>query len=127
MRNFPGVLKPLLAGILLIGYHVAIAAQQTTPTYTVNEAQAHIGEYAIVTGRVSEVFTSKRGNVFLDFGGTYPHQAFSAVIFDQNTDQFKFLNNYNGEIISVEGKIILYKGKPEIIITSLPQIKIAAQ
>jgi hypothetical protein len=75
----------------------------------------------------SEVFASKRGNVFLDFGGTYPHQIFSAVIFSQNTDQLKYLNGFNGEIISVEGKITLYRGKPEIIITLPPQIKIEAR
>jgi DNA/RNA endonuclease YhcR with UshA esterase domain len=120
-------LRYFLTVSLLIGYQAFLTSQENTPKYTVNEAQTHIGEYAIVTVRVSEVFIAKSGNVFLDFGGTYPHQTFSAVIFKQNTDQFKYINSFNGEIISVEGEIILYRGKPEIIITSLPQIKIEVQ
>lgn len=41
---------------------------------------AHIGEYATVEGVVAKVFTSNKGNTFLNFGAAYPNQTFTGWI-----------------------------------------------
>jgi DNA/RNA endonuclease YhcR with UshA esterase domain len=66
---------------------------------------------------------SGKGNIFLNMGGKYPNQAFTAFIPSGSAGQFPNAQQYEGRIISVSGKISLYKGKPEIIVTSPTQIK----
>jgi hypothetical protein len=53
---------------------------QTTTIVPANEAAAHIGEYATVEGIVAKVFTSDKGNTFLNIGGKYPNQTFTGWI-----------------------------------------------
>jgi len=55
-------------------------------------------------------------------GGTYPNQAFTASITARSASKFRNPQQYEGRIVGVSGKITLYRGKPEIIVTSLSQI-----
>jgi len=55
-------------------------------------------------------------------GGAYPNQAFTAFIPSGSAAQFSNAQQYDGRTIAVTGKIQLYKGKPEIIVTSPSQI-----
>lgn len=112
-----------LVGAILLFASVAVLAQ-STPTYTATEAAKHIGETAIVMDRVEGVHRSGKGNAFLNMGGTYPRQAFTAFIPAASATQFPDLNQYQSKSVSVSGKIVLYKGKPEIIVTSPSQIVI---
>ncbi len=57
-----------------------VAAAQTTTVIPANEAAAHIGEYATVEGVVAKVFTSDKGNTFLNIGASYPNQTFTGWI-----------------------------------------------
>jgi hypothetical protein len=98
----------------------ALALAQTTPTYTPEEAAKHVGETATVTGRVDGFHQSGKGNIFLNMGGAYPNQAFTAFI--PSAGQFTNAQQYDGKTVSVSGKIQLYKGKPEIVVTSPGQI-----
>jgi DNA/RNA endonuclease YhcR with UshA esterase domain len=65
---------------------------------------------------------SGKANIFLNMGGTYPNQAFTAFIPSGSAAQFPHAEQYDGRIVAVSGKISLYKGKPEIIVTSPSQI-----
>src|SRR5205809_5141899 len=93
-----------------------------TPTYTAVEAAKHVGETATVTDKVDGVHQSGKGNIFLNMGGTYPNQAFTASITARSASKFRNPQQYEGRIVAVSGKITLYRGKPEIIVTSLSQI-----
>ena len=75
-------------------------------------------ETATITDRVDGVHQSGKGNIFLNMGGKYPNQAFTAFIPSSNAGQFSQPQQYEGRTITVSGKIALYKGKPEIIVTS---------
>jgi DNA/RNA endonuclease YhcR with UshA esterase domain len=55
-------------------------------------------------------------------GGAYPNQAFTAFIPSGSAGQFSNPQQYEGKTVSVSGKIQLYKGKPEIVVTSPTQI-----
>ena len=90
--------------------------------YTPEEAPKHVGETATITGTVDGVHQSGRGNIFLNMGGKYPNQAFTAFIPSQSAAQFPNPQQYEGRTVAVSGKITLYSGKPEIIVTSPSQI-----
>src|SRR5262249_56113897 len=110
----------IIAGVL-----VAVSAQrvgQCGAPISPTDAASHIGENATVTGTVDGVHQSGKGNIFLNMGGKYPNQAFTAFIPAGSAGQFSDYRKYDGQTVAVSGKITLYKGKPEIIVTSLAQI-----
>jgi hypothetical protein len=107
---------------LFVGAVAALSITQASPNYPPAEAAKHVGETVKVTGRVDAVHQSGKGNIFLNMGGKYPHQAFTAFIPTDSAAQFANPQQYEGRTVSVSGKVALYKGKPEIIVNSPSQI-----
>jgi DNA/RNA endonuclease YhcR with UshA esterase domain len=99
-------------------------ARRRKPTYTPEEAAKHVGETATVTGKVDSFHQSGKGNIFLNMGGAYPNQAFTAFIPSGSSAQFANAQQYDGKTVSVSGRIQWYKGKPEIIVNSPSQISV---
>ena len=114
----------LIAAIFLVCFSPVLAWSQTpqSSTYTATEAAKHIGETATVTDKVDGVHQSGKGNIFLNMGGKYPNHAFTAFIPAKSAAQFSSARDYQGKTINVSGKITLYHGKPEIVVTSPLQI-----
>jgi DNA/RNA endonuclease YhcR with UshA esterase domain len=112
--------KTLLALFAVVSAASIIIAQ--TSNYTAVEAAKHVGETATVTDRVDGVHQSGKGNIFLNMGGKYPNQSFTAFIPSSSAAQFSQPQQYEGRTVSVSGKITLYHGKPEIIVNSPSQI-----
>jgi DNA/RNA endonuclease YhcR with UshA esterase domain len=100
----------------------ASAVAQAPATYTASEAAKHVGEIATVTDKVDGVHQSGKGNIFLNMGGKYPNQAFTAFIPTLSAAPFSNPQQYEGKTVSVSGKITLYHGKPEITVTNVSQI-----
>ena len=100
----------------------ASAIAQAPAIYTAAEAAKHVGEIATITDRVDGVHQSGRGNIFLNMGGKYPNQAFTAWIPAASAGEFSNPQQYEGKTVAVSGKITLYHGKPEIIVTNVSQI-----
>src|SRR5438552_6071792 len=107
---------------LLTVFALLCAACAQTSNYTAVEAAKHVGETATVTGRVDGVQHWGKGNIFLNMGGKYPNQAFTAFIPSSSAGQFSKSQRYEGRTLAVYGKIALHKGKPEIVVTSPSQI-----
>src|SRR6266571_2846539 len=82
--------------------------------YTAAEAAKHVGETATVTDKVDGVHQSGKGNIFLNMGGKYPNQTFTAFIPAASASEFSEVRQYEGRTVTVSGKIVLYRGKPEI-------------
>jgi DNA/RNA endonuclease YhcR with UshA esterase domain len=108
--------------MLLTVVCAALAIAQAPPNYTAAETPKHVGETATVTDKVDGVHQSGKGNIFLNMGGKYPNQAFTAFIPSASAAQFPNPQQYEGRTVAVSGKIALYKGKPEIIVNSPSQI-----
>jgi hypothetical protein len=70
----------LLFSSVLIGCFSAFIEAQTTTVIPAYEAAAHVGEYAAVEGVVAKVFTSNKGDLFLNIGAAYPNQTFTGWI-----------------------------------------------
>jgi hypothetical protein len=67
----------------------------------------------------------RRGNAFLNFGGRYPRQVSTGFIPAQNVTSVggqRFLESLAGNAVTVSGRIELYKGRLEIVISSAAQI-----
>lgn len=90
-------------------------------TISPQEAKNHTGEMETVSGLVDEFHAAARA-AFLDMGGRYPHDVFTVVCFPSSGIPLDYLSSFEGKTISVSGKITLYHGRPEIVLTSLSQI-----
>lgn len=109
----------LIVALQLLGAGLA-KAETLSPA----EAQKHIGQAATVEGVVSEVHHAASGKaIFVDIGGRYPNQQFTAVIFESDFDKFPKVDSLEGKTVDVSGTIKLYHGRPEIILNDLAQIK----
>jgi DNA/RNA endonuclease YhcR with UshA esterase domain len=88
-----------------------------------SEAAQHIRQNTSVEGVVTAVYTSKRGNTFINFGGVYPNQTFTGWIpAGTPLASDPSIHSLQGKRIKITGLIELYHGKPEIKIISRDQI-----
>lgn len=90
---------------------------------TAQDAVQHVGEFARVSGTVSQVSHDDRSGVtFVNMGGSYPNQVFTGVIFPDNLSQFEGIDALEGSVVAISGTIKLYKGKAQIILEDGNQI-----
>jgi DNA/RNA endonuclease YhcR with UshA esterase domain len=102
-----------------------LATSAWAETITPSEAPTHIGQNVTVEGVVSEVHHAASGRAtFIDMGGRYPNNVFTAVIFSENESKFPRVDSLEGKTIDVTGRIIVYKGRPEIILNDPEQIRV---
>jgi len=104
------------------------ADETNAPAAIIGAAQAEdfIGKQVTVTGVVSQV-SFRPGLTFLNFGKPFPNNSFTALVRDRNTNQFDDLSELKGKAVSVKGKIIDFKGKPEIELTTKSQLKLLSE
>lgn len=88
------------------------------------DAAKHVGQTVTVEGAVSNVHTTGSGMTFIDMGGRYPDNPFTAVIFSDDAGKFPDPDDFDGKTVDITGLVRLYKNKPEIILKSADQIKI---
>jgi hypothetical protein len=79
---------------------------------------------ATVVGTVVTVRRSRAGNIFLNFGGDYPHQTFSGVVLHPREDWQRSLDTLAGRRVGVRGLIRLYRGQVEIVIKREDQLSV---
>jgi len=108
-----------IAAVALAG--MAAMALAHSSSVTVN---GQVGENATVEGVVDEVYTAHRsGATFVDMGGTYPDNEFTAVIWPEDAGKFPNIEALEGQKVVVTGPLQLYRGKQEIILRSANQIR----
>jgi DNA/RNA endonuclease YhcR with UshA esterase domain len=116
--------RPSLLLVLLATWLAASLEAQTATVIPDTEAAQHVGQQATVEGTVVAVFTSKNGNTLLNFGGRYPNQTFTGwVPAGTPLASDPALRSLQGTSVKITGTVTLYKGKPEIRITSKEQIQ----
>ena len=97
---------------------------ETVPVIKDTDAFKYVGKNVEVRGQVVSAYLGKRGDAYIFFGAGYPNQTFTGYIpagwtFSGGSWTLKL----QGQVVSVIGVIELYKGKPEIEILSMEQIK----
>ena len=112
----------LVTSVALAGWAAAAQADPLTP----EDAAKHVGETATICGEVASAKYAaqvKGGPTFIDFGKPYPNATFTALIF--GSDRAKFgtpEKTAQGKQVCVTGKIRLYDGKPQVILTDPKQL-----
>jgi hypothetical protein len=115
--------------LLFLTASLAIASPEFAADISPNLAANHIGQIETVCGVVSQVYVTKQNNVFLNFGGVYPHHMFSAVVGKRRAPELlaqgsQWLKDLEGKEIAVTGEIKIYDGKPEIVIHTRENLRI---
>jgi len=116
--------KPF-AVLVLVALGITTCAAQTT--IPVRSAVKHIGETVTVCEKVFSGRLLRASNTtLLDIGGYHPNQPLLVVIEGRDRSKFKGnpLFDYDGKDILVTGKVVLYKGKPGIIIQNPNRLKL---
>lgn len=87
------------------------------------EAPQHVGESRCVKGKVVNIGESKGGSKYLNFCEDYKKCAFSVVIFGSNLKDVGDVAELNGKDIEIFGKITTYRGRTEMILRDVRQLK----
>jgi hypothetical protein len=100
----------------------AVIAWQTV-VVSADSAAKHVGETATVEGSVANVKHAPRFHaIFVDFSSAYPNQSFTAYIDEKNAGKFPEVDKLLSHKAKVTGKIVLYRGKPEIVVEEASQL-----
>lgn len=114
-------MRPLLVLVLALSSGPLLSADE--PLIDPTDAPTHVGQNVTVSGLVVAVSVSKRGNAFINFGDKYPNQTFTGWIpAGTPLARDSSLQLLQGKTVKITGVIELYRGKPEIKITSRDQI-----
>jgi micrococcal nuclease len=103
----------------------SITSAQTS--IAAKDASKHLNETVTITDKIySTKLIQNSKMVLLDLGGAHPHEYLTVVIKGENRSKFndKPEEYYKGKQVIVTGKVIDYKGKPEIIVNSPDELKI---
>ena len=118
--------------ICIVAFAAACAAGCTAvqhdnpdgPTISWRQAAKHYDEFVTIEGVIVRTHNSGKA-CFLNFHPNW-RQTFSAVIFERNFDAFPPdpEKHYRGKKVRLQGVIVEYQGRPEIILDSPDQIEI---
>jgi len=110
--------------ILALGFFPAfVFAPAHAETVAPGDAKAHVGQTVTVEATVSGVHTGRSGVTFIEIGGRYPDNAFTAVIFADDLAKFPNTRALDGKTVAISGPVQLYQDRPEIILKSADQLK----
>lgn len=105
---------------------LALSASARTNKITPDEAKDHVGEVRTVCGKVASTHFAvqgKRQPTFLNLDEAYPKAVFTILIW--GSDRAKFgtpETEYKDATICVTGKITIYRGTADIIVTEPSQM-----
>ncbi len=98
-------------------------AQETTPT--LDNLASFEGKNITICEKITGIHETSGGNVLLNFGKPFPKNAFSVMIFKLDRDKFSYNPvDLNDKTICISGTVVIYKGKPEIIVKEESLIRI---
>ncbi len=117
-------MKATFLSILLILFG-QISFSQTVP---LDSVQFHVGKTITICSKVQSTFVTKgeKKTTYINFGKPYPNNTFTAVIFETDLKNFKYIPSevLSDKNVCITGKVELYKGKPQIIVKKEEQIKV---
>ena len=104
--------------VAVLGLSLSSAASDCIPF---QEAALHVGENQCVIGKVVRVKASK-GVHFLDFCEDYMACPFTVVVFSHDVEEVGDVRRLAGRVIEIHGRVKLYQGRAEIILSRVSQV-----
>jgi hypothetical protein len=114
---------PVTSGSAATGVAQATAGSATAKTIDIHEVANHYNEYVQVSAKVYG-YKALDNMTLVNLGAAYPDQPLTIVLRGDAKDIY---NGWNGQTISVTGKIVSYKDKPEIVVTDPKMVVVAKQ
>jgi DNA/RNA endonuclease YhcR with UshA esterase domain len=115
-------MRPLFIALFFFLVEAPAFAQIVIPP---NEARKHLDEIVTVEGEISGVHFDARSKItFIDMGGRFPDQVFTAVIYKEAISSFPNVESLKGKVVDITGEVIDYYGRTEIILRSADQLKV---
>lgn len=110
--------------LLFLVFASVVSAQEAKPT--IENISSFEGRTITICEKVTGIHETKGENAVLNFGSPYPNNAFTVIIFKRDREKFSYnpLEFLNGKTICITGTVIMYKGKPEIVIKNESEIVI---
>jgi DNA/RNA endonuclease YhcR with UshA esterase domain len=123
MNQLPMKLPTICLTGWFCGFCVIASAAVAGTSIPDADAINHVGQEVTVEGTITKVFKSRNGHTFLDFGGSYPDVTFVVWIPEDAPEAADpILANLEGKKVKIVGTIQLYRGKPEIKVSTKEQI-----
>ena len=90
------------------------------------DAIDYLYEDKIVEGKVANTIEYSNSALFINFCKPYPNNCFTSIIWNSNWGKFpeNAAEIYSNQTVRVEGRIELYRGKPQIVLDDSSQIEI---
>ncbi|MGN6640866.1 MAG: hypothetical protein ACTHJ8_18290 [Mucilaginibacter sp.] len=116
--------------IVLLSAFVALFAFTASAQTRISakDASKHLNETVTICDKIYSTKLIENSNmVLLDVGGSHPNQYLTIVIKGEDRSKFndKPEEYFKGHDVCVTGKLIDYKGKPEIIVSAADQLKLS--
>ena len=102
---------------------LALASCASAACLPMEEVAEHIGKNACVHVKVLSVSATPGGTHLLHFCAEKQECGFSAVVFRRDLRHVGDVRALEGKEVDIEGKVHLYQGRPEIIVSDWHQIK----
>ena len=106
---------------LAIALLLAIGA--TAECIPPEEAATWIGKTTCVKAKVLKVVEGKRGAHFLDLCPDYRTCPLTVVVFERDLKEVGNIALLEGKEIELQGKVVKYKGRAEIVLSDRSQLK----
>lgn len=108
---------------LVVGY--CLSGQKLI---SIDSIPNNLGQHVMICEKVVDAFkpNGENKNTYLNFGGMYPNNTFTVIIFSKDLPNFPFnpMDEYKNKNICVQGIISFYKGKPQIVVRNPEQIDV---
>ena len=122
--------KQFFIVFFISSFFLAANGQDTTKV-TIHTANQYRDKLVTFCDLVAEIYrpTGENKMIYINFGGKYPDQLFTAVIYpaDQLRFPYNLLALLKNKTICINGKITDYKGKSQMVLTEPEQIQIREQ
>lgn len=89
----------------------------------IEETPQKIGDTVCVAGKVLKVAQSRGGSFFLDFCEDYKKCPFTVVVFPSSLKDVGDVRQLEGKDIEIHGKIQEWRGRAEIVLRDVRQLK----
>ena len=124
-------LRTLLVSISLIVTSIVVAQEPGTLTCTddIKSVVAQVGKDVVFCGTPTglKTFTKEDANrVYLNFGGVYPDNTFTVVIWGSvsGAEHELLEERFKGKELLIKGTVKLYKDKPQIEVQRMEDIHV---
>jgi DNA/RNA endonuclease YhcR with UshA esterase domain len=118
-------MKYILSLVLLCSFSLSRAQQSVK----LEEIASHVGDSVTVTGKVYGIKyfeSAKAAPTLINIGAAYPNQLLTVVIYGEDRKRLELdpEKTFADADLSVTGKVELFKGKPQVVVTDKRQLSV---